>query len=335
MQIHQSSIGRDGLCLAGGKAEPTLSIDALAEALKNDDIEQLRPLMPIGYETGAAAYRKVAGELTVGDLSNHYRDGLEFFHKDFVPHLKARLSELSGGVWSFDDFDAFAAGSDVDLMTHIVDGVGSDQKVALFPGGWYGFLVGTSQRKLIEWSVESTGSLACLCVPSVRNGHLTTEMAEFLGNAESCLLNINLYPTLSKSERVLVAKRIQPYLEKSILSVSFSRGFGLTASQLGVILVPKRHPLRQRFDQQWNWFTYFYNAIAAKAFMNIDLEEMQGVDEKRRVWVRNWLNERGLPALDSGTYYVKCFRFEGRVPEFLKPLQRGDVLRLCLKPPLY
>lgn len=291
--------------------------------------------MPVGYETGAAAYRKVAGALTVHDLTDHYRGGLDFFHDDFVPHLKERLSALSGGLWSFDDFDAFAAGSDVDFMTHIIDGVASDQKVALFPGGWYGFLVGTSQRELIHWTRESTGSLACLCVPSVRNGHLSEEMAAFLGDADSCLLNINLYPTMTAEDRALAAERLKPYLGKSIISVSFSRGFGLTASQLGVILVPKTHPLRQRFEQQWSWFTYFYNKIAAMAFMNIDFDEMQRVDDERRIWVRQFLEQRALPVLDSGTYYVKSFRFEGTVPERLKPLQRGDVIRLCLKPPIY
>ena len=38
----------------------------------------------------------VAG-LTPEVLSTHYTDGLRFFHDEFVPRLKARLSDLTGG----------------------------------------------------------------------------------------------------------------------------------------------------------------------------------------------------------------------------------------------
>ena len=48
---------------------------------------------------------------------------------------------------------------------------------------------------------SSRGRLACLCVPSVRNGHLTEEMLGFLESAGACLLNLNLFPTLAADER--------------------------------------------------------------------------------------------------------------------------------------
>jgi hypothetical protein len=52
-----------------------------------------------------------------------YRRGLAFFHERFVPHLKSVLGELGGGVWDLTDFVAYAAGSDVDFMTHLVEAV--------------------------------------------------------------------------------------------------------------------------------------------------------------------------------------------------------------------
>src|SRR5262245_50744388 len=82
-----------------------------------------------------------------------------------------------------------------------------------------------------------------VCVPSVRNGHLTAGMLEFLEQAGMCLLNINLYPTLAAEERRAVSEALAPLLSRSLLSISFSRGFALTASQLGVVLVHRDHPL--------------------------------------------------------------------------------------------
>ena len=293
----------------------------------------------MGYQAGVDAYHGALREIDVAALSNHYTDGLTYFHDQFVPQLRRRLSALTGGVWQLDDFVAYAAGSDVDLMTHIVEAVSVYDLVALFPGDWYGFLVGTSRRSSIAWTTVSEGSLACLCVPSVRNGHITSEMVEFLDKADASLLNVNLFPTLSADDRRDVAAALSPVLERSILSISFSRGFGLTASQLGVALVHKDHPYRARFDARWRWLTYFYNHIAARAFEAIDLERMQAVDDQRRAWVSSWLGERGLPVVDSGTYYVKSFRPDGPVPEALQPLVRGDVvrggvIRLCFKPPM-
>ncbi|MGB1016892.1 MAG: hypothetical protein ACPG4T_22320, partial [Nannocystaceae bacterium] len=119
----------------------------------------------------------------------------------FVPHLKQTLAELSGGAWQLDDYVGFAAGSDVDLMTHVVEAVAATSPVHLFPGDWYGFLVGCTQTERIHWARQGPAALTCLCVPSVRNGHLTAEMVEFLAGGEACLLNLNLYPTMPPSER--------------------------------------------------------------------------------------------------------------------------------------
>jgi hypothetical protein len=299
-------------------------------------LEPDRPLLPVGYRAGVEAYRKSVAELTVDDLSNHYRGGLEFFHDEFVPHLKRTLVELAGGEWNLDDYVAYAAGSDVDLIAHIIDGaagdsIAGDRPVRLFPGDWYGFLVGSARPAGIAWDSEGSGGLACLCVPSVRNGHLTAEMLDFLSRADARLLNVNLFPTLSAGDRRQTARDLAPLLDRSILSISFSRGFGLTASQLGVILVHRDHPLRLRFRKQWEWFTYFYNALAARAFMLIDLSELRRVDTERHREVHTWLTERGLPVVESGTYNVKSFRTD-QVPEYLAPLARDSMVRLCFKP---
>ena len=301
--------------------------------MKDDDIEQLRPLLPVGYDAVANAYNAVAGEITAADLTNHYTAGLDYFHDEFTPLLKRRVEELTGGCWRLDDFVAYAAGSDVDLMTHLVEAVAAREPVRLFPGDWYGFLVGCTQQHNIAWHTQANGGLACLCVPSVRNGHLTSDMVEFVNSADAALLNLNLFPTLTPEERHSVAIQLQPALPKAILSISFSRGFGMTASQLGVFLIHRDHPYRRRYERQWNWFTYFYNTIAARVFAAIDLHELAAVDNLRRAWAFQWLTDRDLPVTPSGSYYVKTFGIQGRIPERLAPLERDGRIRLCLKPP--
>jgi hypothetical protein len=290
--------------------------------------------LPVGYEAGAAAYRAAVAELTERDLTEHYTSGLEFFHERFVPHLKRVLEALSGGAWDLADFVAYAAGSDVDLMTHLVEAVAARGRVCLFPEDWFGFRVGVTQTANLAWDSSGRGELACLCVPSVRNGHLTDEMLAFLEAAPQCLLNLNLYPTLTGDERHVLAASLRPLLDRAVLSISFSRGFGLTSSQLGVFLVHRSHPYRSRFETQWAWFTYFFNALAARAFMLLDLSSIESTDAERRTWVLRWLESRGLPAIETGSYYVKSFRPVGTVPEALAPLRRGDLVRLCFKPPL-
>lgn len=297
----------------------------------DEDIERFRPLLPVGYQATAAAYQTAIKHIQAHSLTTHYTEGLEFFQEEFVPFLKHSLVELSN--WNLQDYVAYAAGSDVDFMTHIIDAVAAENRVCLFPGDWYGFLVGASQQHNIQWDINSQGAMACLCIPSVRNGHLTQEMFEFLERADTCLLNINLYPTLSETERHAIASSLNPILSKSIISISFSRGFGLTASQLGIILIHRQHPLRKRFDTQWRWFSYYFNAIAAQAYMALDLAELKTVDQQRRQWVHNWLHERELPIVESGSYYIKSFHPQGSIPERLAPLIRDNILRLCFKPP--
>lgn len=287
----------------------------------------------MGYRAGVDAYRAAVDGLSVDDLSDHYTAGMQWLQHEFAPHLRRRMSALTGGAWQLDDYEAYAAGTDVDFMTHTVEAIAADRPVALYPGDWWGFRVGCTQTANIEWTRAARGALACLCIPSVRNGHVTADMLRFLESAEATLLNINLFPTLPAAERASVARALLPALDKSILSISFSRGFGLTASQLGVALIHKDHPYRAELVTQWRWHTYFYNAIAARAFMAIDFERLEAVDAERRAWVHGWLTERGLPAVDTGTYYVKAFRVDGVVPDALQPLVRDDVVRLCFKPP--
>jgi hypothetical protein len=297
-------------------------------------VEHFRPLLPVGYAAGAEAYRAAVADLTARDLSTHYTAGLDWFRGEFVPRLKQTLRELSGGVWDLSDYEAFAAGSDVDFMAHLVEAVAVREGVSVFPGDWFGFRVGCTHPEQVRWEADASGRLACLCVPSVRNGHLTGEMADFLTSADACLLNLNLYPTMAAEERKAVAEALAPVLGKSVLSISFSRGFGLTASQLGVALVHRDHPYRQRFASTWQWFTYFFNGIAAKAFLALDLPAVQAVDAERRGWVSGWLRTHGLPAVDTGSYYVKAFRPAGELPDRLAPLSRDGLVRLCFKPPV-
>lgn len=289
--------------------------------------------MPVGYPAGVRAYRAAAAALTEDDLSEHYTRGLTWFHDRFAPRLGRGIEALTGGAWDLSRHRAFAAGSDVDMMAHVIEAVAGSGRVALYPGDWFGFRVGSTRQDAIAWDATGRGALACLCVPSVRNGHVTEDMAAFLAGGEAALLNLNLFPTLPAQERREVAARLAPLVPRSLLSISFSRGFGLTASQLGVLLVPDDHPLARRFATQWNWFTYFYNAIAARAFLELDLAELAAVDDARRDWVRRWLADRDLPALATGSYYVRSFRAEGAVAEHLAPLVRDDVVRLCFKPP--
>jgi hypothetical protein len=334
MPLDQPAVRRQRVRLAGGSPEPAVPVEQLLNAIQPDDVERFRPLLPVGYEAGVAAYRAAAAQLTARDLADHYTSGLAFFHERFVPHLKGVLERLCGGAWELDDFVAYAAGSDVDFMTHLVEAVAARDRVCLFPGDWFGFRVGATQTENLAWDSSGRGELSCLCVPSVRNGHLTDEMLAFLGAAPQCLLNLNLFPTMAADERRTVAESLRPLLDRAVLSISFSRGFGLTASQLGVFLIHRDHPYRTRFETQWTWFTFFFNALAAQAFMSLDLPALEEVDAKRRAWVHDWLDSRGLPVVATGSYYVKSFRPIGEVPETLAPLVRGDLMRLCFKPPL-
>ena len=41
------------------------------------------------------------------------------------------------------------------------------------------------------------------------------------------------------------------------------------------------------FETRWNWFAYFFNALAARAFMLLDQRSLELEDERRRVWVHD------------------------------------------------
>jgi hypothetical protein len=157
-------------------------------------------------------------------------------------------------------------------------------------------------------------------------------MVDFLARSPVQLLNINLLPTLAADERQRSARALRPFLPTALLSVSFSRGFGLTASQLGVLLVPPEHPWTAMYQRQWDWFSYFYNALAARAFLCVDLEAMAAVDGERRRWAATWLADRHLPDVVTGSYYVRSFRPDGAVAPHLRPLVRDGLVRCCLKP---
>src|SRR5262249_20113168 len=144
MSIQQLDVRRDGLRLAGGSVEPLVSAEALTSALESEEIEPLRPLLPVGYDAVARAYARAALGITADDLTSHYTRGLEYFHDEFIPALKQRLALLTGGAWRLDDFVGYAAGSDVDLMTHLIEAVAAREPVHLYPGDWFGFKVGST-----------------------------------------------------------------------------------------------------------------------------------------------------------------------------------------------
>jgi hypothetical protein len=243
--------------------------------------------------------------------------------------VKRVVERLSGGAWDLSEYEAFAAGSDVDFMTHVINA--SEERVAIYPGDWGGFLVGPSRA--VEFSADSREALACICVPSVRNGQFTEAMARFCAEARHVLLNLNLYPSLAPEERREVAERLAPVLERSLLSVSFSRGFSLTASQLGLVFVHRNHALLSKRRKSWEWFSYFYNAVAARAFMHVDPDEVERVHAVRRAEVAEWHARAGMPYEPAGSYYVKSFRVEGELPEAYRPLMlHAGLLRLCFKP---
>jgi hypothetical protein len=284
--------------------------------------------VPVGFAHAARAYRRAAAELTAADLSGHYDEGRRFFSERFVPHVKQVLAHLSGGTWDLSGHAAFAAGTDVDAMAHVLDA--TDGPVAIYPGDWGGFLVGSTTGRA-TFTRDARGALACLCLPSVRNGTLTSGMLEFLEPARALLINVNLYPTLEPGERAAVARAVAPLLSRAILSVSFSRGFALTASQLGLLLVPPSRTLPGARGC-WDWFTLFYNALGARAFMEIDTAEVDRVSALRREEVRTWHSGAGLPYQAAGSYYVKAFTVQGDLPGAYAPLLRDGVVRLCFKP---
>ena len=101
----------------------------------------------------------------------------------------------------------------------------------------------------------------------------------------------------------------------------------------GVFLVHRDHPYRVRFETQWAWFTYFFNALVARASCCSTCPHSRRSTPRGGSGFLDWLENRGLPTIATGSYYVKSFRPIGEVPAILAPLQRGDLLRLCFKPP--
>ncbi|MBI2378114.1 MAG: hypothetical protein HYV07_29195 [Deltaproteobacteria bacterium] len=327
--------GRILVSETSGPEEPEVSVEAFARALEGEDIETLRPLLPVGYRAGVDAYRAAASRLDADTLSSHYTAGLSWFHDSFVPTLVRRVEGLVDGAWDLSKHRAYAAGSDVDLIAHVVNAATLRGSVNVFPGDWWGFVSGALSPSAVRFAPNASAAcLAAACVPSVRNGHTTDHMIAFLASAPLRLLNVNLLPTMRRDERVELARRLSPLLERSLVSISFSRGFGLTASQLGVLLAPPETVRSLGLERPLEWTTFFYNRIAAEAFLEIDLDSLASVDDARRAHVARWLDERELPSITTGSYYVKAFRVVGELPARLVPLARDGLARVCLKPPI-
>ncbi|MBO0755743.1 MAG: hypothetical protein J2P54_07770 [Bradyrhizobiaceae bacterium] len=48
----------------------------------------------------------------------------------------------------------------------------------------------------------------------------------------------------------------------------------------------------------------------------------------------DWLIAKGLPVVETGSYYMKSFRVSGPAPAPVGTLQRDGLVRLCFKPPI-
>jgi hypothetical protein len=156
-------------------------------------------LLPVGYDAGVAAYRRAVSGLSSDDLTHHYTNGLRYFRQQVVPYLKEVLSELTGGAWDLRHFHAYAAGSDADFMTNLVSAVADNAPVKLYPGDWFGFRVGVADPRNIVSNADGGGALACLCIPSVRNGHVTPEMIRSLHRSDACLQGIRFQTTVTRT----------------------------------------------------------------------------------------------------------------------------------------
>src|SRR5204863_2396896 len=127
-------------------------------AVPVEEIERYRALLPQGFRHAAEAYRRACAGITAHDLSEHYGAGQEWLRDTFVPYVKQALHRLSGGAWDLEDYLGFAAGSDVDFMTHVIDA--AKERVVIYPGDWGGFLVGPSRP--VAFSPDARGALACV-----------------------------------------------------------------------------------------------------------------------------------------------------------------------------
>ncbi len=97
--VGEPAVGRERLRVARGSAEPVVPVELLLNALPDAAaVEQVRPLLPVGYAAGADAYRAAVERLDARDLTTHYQAGLRFFHDELVPNVKGRLSALTGGA---------------------------------------------------------------------------------------------------------------------------------------------------------------------------------------------------------------------------------------------
>lgn len=81
------------------------------------------------------------------------------------------------------------------------------------------------------------------------------------------------------------------------------------------------------------WSAAFFDSATAVRLRA--MKETRDVAEKQRVLQQKLAEVEAelSPGVETGSYYVKSFRVQGELPEHLAPLKRGDVVRLCFKPP--
>jgi hypothetical protein len=84
--------------------------------------------------------------------------------------------------------------------------------------------------------------------------------------------------------------------------------------------VHRDHPFRAPFETPWEWFTYFFNALAARAFVVLDLRSLEAVDARRLTTVHEWLERRGLPVIDTCSIYSIIF--------YIKYLHKFDLCNI-------
>ena len=262
MPLDQPAVRRQRVRLAGGSPEPAVPVEQPPEARSrptrwSDFGRCCRSATRL--EPPRTAQRPA--ELTARDLAEHYTSGLAFFHERFVPHLKEcarrakrrrlgpyRLRRLRRGFGR---------------RFHDASGRGGRRARPRLPVPrrlvWLPSRSDSDgEPRLGRFGPRGAGmpvrAVGAKWTPDPGNARLPARRSALPAEPES--LSDHAGRRAARS-----CGGASPLLERAVLSISFSRGFGLTASQLGVFLLHRDHPYRMRFETQWAWFTYFFNAL--------------------------------------------------------------------------
>ncbi len=283
----------------GGSVEPVVSPGQLLNALADEAVERFRALLPVGYAAAADAYRTAVEGLTAESLSTHYTDGLTFFHETFVPALAGRITDLTGGVWDLSGHVAYAAGSDVDFMTHLVEAVAARGPP---PSSWAtGSASGSARRTRtrstgmppaeVPW--PASASPRQRTAPDRGDDHISSRRGRLSPQPEPVS---NPGPSGTSAD----GPRLLGLLNRSVLSISFSRGFRPYRLATRCALRTSRPSFAAGSPLNGTGSPIFHNALAARAFLAARPPRLESVDRLRRAHVADRLETRGLPSVATG-----------------------------------